>query len=42
MLHSLEVYLNIDRNGPWVIGLSQALGLSDSDLDDLFISASSI
>lgn len=37
-----EYAQTIDRNSPWVIGLSQALGLSDSDLDDLFMSASSI
>jgi hypothetical protein len=37
-----EYAQTIDRNSPWVISLSQTLGLSDSDLDDLFISASSI
>jgi hypothetical protein len=37
-----EYAQTIDRNSPLVISLSRALGLSDSDLDNLFASASSI
>lgn len=37
-----EYAQTIDRGSHWVVNLSQSLGLSDSDLDDLFISASSM
>jgi hypothetical protein len=37
-----EYAQTVDRHSPLVISLGQVLGLSDSDLDNLFISASNI